>query len=86
MTLTNEQREEMRQCVVGPCTDVEKQYIRDQLPLHGEKIEIVHNSSEYPNWKWASHFKEWIPSSDYWSLSNISAQDFIDKYLSDATK
>ena len=85
MALTNQQREEMRKCIIGPCSEREKQTIRDGL--------------DYLNEPLVSSIL-WIPTRgpiikhgiDKWKVvgnlnrTTISAKDFISKYLSDATK
>ena len=88
MALTNEQREEMRNCVVGPCANAEKQKIQGKLPLIGEVVE------DDDLWEWTGCSFIMFDRHNEWTTTDtqvagpptISAKDFISKYLSDATK
>lgn len=84
MKLTNKQREEMRKCVVGPCTFQEKQDMREWLGKIGERIE----PDRFWNWKKLDLVRFDTDYHEWWStgqVSNISFQDFKTKYI-DAAK
>ena len=85
MALTKKQREEMRKCVVGPCTSEDFKIIRDWLLSSRELVQCS-------LWgKAPEHFNtvEYFMDTEVWDIyahkPNISFQDFKTKYI-DATK
>lgn len=87
MALTNEQREEMRECVVGPCSKATKARLRAGFIEKGENVEVIKlwvcNPSVFKNVKYFHGCEDWGTTRRF---PNISAKDFISKYLSNATK
>jgi len=81
--LTTDQRNEMRRCIVGPCTEQEKQEIQEKLPLIGEVVE------EDDLWEWGGcdfimfdHHHEWTTTdTQVAGPATITAADFIKTYL-----
>ena len=94
MALTNEQREEMRQCVVGPCTLDDLRQLDDKMFDIGERIEswfldgLPSNTNLIA--KYSDIYDEWesflMVDMNPLYTPTISVKDFISKHLSNATK
>ena len=94
MALTNEQREEMRQCVVGPCTLDDLRELDDKMVDIGERIECWFLDGRPSNTnliaKYSDIYDEWesflMVDMNPLYTPTISVKDFISKHLSNATK
>ena len=95
MTLTNEQREEMRKCIIGPCSENEKKECRKLLKRIKEPIEMLEywdlfdrpDSDEFRQIAFDPENLQWTKTGiDLFGISTITFPDFKSKYLSDATK
>ena len=94
MALTNEQREEMRQCVVGPCTLDDLRQLGGKLFDSEERIEswflddLPSNTNLIA--KYSDIYDEWesflMVDMNPLYTPTISVKDFISKHLSNATK
>jgi len=78
--LTTDQRNEMRLCIVGPCSEAEKQEIREGLERIGEPM--VSSIFWHPTGGPMIRFgvDRWMVVGN-WNSPTITAADFIKTYL-----
>ena len=80
----------MRRCIVGPCTEAEKQAVRDGLEYWNEPIESMDmwdfldtsDPAQFNQIAFEMPSHEWTKTgNDVYGVSTITAADFIKTYL-----
>ena len=87
--LTTEQRNEMRLCIVGPCSEADLEVLRADFEAIGERVEPPIHWGGLPDYQmivsYSEDYEEWesylLHDGNHIYEPTITAADFIKTYL-----